>query len=386
MIKITDLNINNKRVLIRSDLNVPIKNKRIKSYARIEASLPTIKYALSKNSQVILLSHLGRPIEGKYDENLSLKIISLYLKKILKNIEIIFIKDLPEKIEFKKKTLIVLENVRFNIGEKSNSSELAKKYANLCDVFVMDAFGCIHRSHASTHSLAKQAKKTCAGLLLTQELKYLKKALINPIRPMVSIVGGAKISTKFGILDKLLKISDYVIVGGGIANTFLAINNNIGKSLHESKFIDKARILKQKYNNLILPHDSKVVSEFNENADFITKKVFNISNNEEIIDFGNDSAIKMAKIIKQAKTIIWNGPVGVFEFKKFREGTEIIAKAIAKNKGLSIAGGGDTLAAIEMFKIKNKLSYISTGGGAFLKLIEGNTLPIIEELEKRSTF
>ncbi|AWH90354.1 phosphoglycerate kinase [Buchnera aphidicola (Melanaphis sacchari)] len=381
--KMTELNITEKKILIRTDLNVPIQNGIIQSDARIIAALPTIQLALQKKAKVIIMSHLGRPKEGCYTEKYSLLPIVEYLRKKLKNIKIYFSTKYPEKIKIHPGEILVLENVRFNIGELKNDRLLSKKYSNLCDIFVMDAFGSAHRKQSSTYGVGKFSKISCAGPLLLSEINTLKKALKKPERPMVAIVGGAKVSTKFNVLNTLSKIADTVIVGGGIANTFLAIDHNVGKSLHEEKYINQAKKLRDKRNNIIIPIDSRVGKNFSPIEKDIIKMPFEIKKNEEIMDFGDKTINKIIKIIKKAKTIIWNGPVGVFEFSNFRKGTEIIAKQIAQSNAFSIAGGGDTLSIIDMLCIKDKISYISTGGGAFLEFIEGKKLPAIKMLEER---
>ncbi|XBC38062.1 MAG: phosphoglycerate kinase [Buchnera aphidicola (Floraphis choui)] len=383
IINIKDLNLLNKRVLIRSDLNVPVQNQKIISYARIHASLPTIKLALKSRAKVIVASHLGRPIEEKYDLKLSLFPIFKYLKKILKKTKVHFCEDYLNGIETKSGELTILENVRFNKGEKNNSISLSKSYSNLCDIFVMDAFGTLHRNESSTYGLSKYAKMACSGLLLNSELKTLKKLLKNPTRPMVTIVGGAKVSTKFNLLKSLAKISDTLIVGGGIANTFIAIDHNVGKSLHEPNFINQAKTLRDNYN-IFIPIDSRVSTTFNKNSISIIKDVNNINDNEEIMDFGDKTIDIMIPILKQAKTIFWNGPIGVFEFKNFKKGTETLGKTIATSNAFSIAGGGDTLSVIEILKIKNKISYISTGGGSLLQFLEKKEFPIIKLLKQFS--
>lgn len=379
IINIKKINIKNKKILIRADLNVPIKKNKIISPSRILSSLKTIKYALKKKAKVIVMSHLGRPKEGEYNKKYSLFPIFKYIKKKINKTKVKFIKKYFKKIKIKSGELIILENVRFNIGESKNDINLSKKYAKLCDIFVMDAFGTAHRKQSSTYGVSKFSKISCSGILLNSEIKFLTKALIKPKKPMISIIGGSKISTKFSALKALAKISDYVIVGGGIANTFLAIKNKIGKSIHEKKFIKEAKKLKKKFN-IIIPIDSRTGTTFNKKTKSKIKKINKIKKNEEIMDFG-DKTIKMLKpIIKKAKTILWNGPVGVFEFPNFCKGTKFIAKTIAKNKYFSIAGGGDTIAVIEMFNIQKNISYISTGGGAFLKFIEGK-MPGIDVLK-----
>ncbi|QCI20579.1 phosphoglycerate kinase [Buchnera aphidicola (Brachycaudus cardui)] len=379
--KMTSLNITGKTVLIRSDLNVPIKNGIIQSDARILAALPTIELAIKKRAKVIIMSHLGRPKEGMYTKKYSLFPIFEYLKQKLHQTNIYFLNDYTKDIKLDLGEVAILENVRFNKGELSNSNELSKKYSDLCDIFIMDAFGSAHRMQASTYGVGKFVKIACAGLLLIKEIKELKKALKNPKRPMTAIIGGSKVSTKFDILNKLCEIADTVIVGGGIANTFLAIDYKIGKSLHELDFIFEAKKLRDKYN-IIVPIDSRVGRNFNKTEKSIIKSPSNIKEDEEIMDFGDKSIENVLKVIRKSQTIIWNGPVGVFEFPYFRKGTEIIAKEIAKSNAFSIAGGGDTLSVIDMFNIKNDISYISTGGGAFLEFIEGKKLPAIYILEE----
>ncbi|CAL4325184.1 Phosphoglycerate kinase [Buchnera aphidicola (Protaphis terricola)] len=379
---LNELNITGKKVLIRCDLNVPIKDGIIQSDARILASLPTIKYALQKKAKVIIMSHLGRPKEGIYEKKYSLLPIFEYFKKIFHYTKIYFCHDYSNINEINSGEILILENVRFNLGELKNNKKLSKKYSELCDIFVMDAFGSSHRKQASTYGVGKFSNIACAGFLLISEITNLKKILKNPKRPMVAIVGGAKVSTKFNILNKLVNIADFVIVGGGIANTFLAIDYNIGKSLYEPEYISEAKKLLKKNNNLLIPIDSRVGRNFSCSEKDIVKIPSDINKNEEIMDFGDKTIKKFVNVIKKSNTIIWNGPVGVFEFPNFRKGTESIAKAIANNPGFSIAGGGDTLSVIDMFCIKNKISYISTGGGAFLEFIEGKKLPAIQMLEE----
>ncbi|CAL4326506.1 phosphoglycerate kinase [Buchnera aphidicola] len=379
--KMTSLNITGKTVLIRSDLNVPIKNGIIQSKARILAALPTIQLAIKNNAKVIIMSHLGRPKEGCYTKKYSLFPIFEYLKKKLKQTNVYFSDDYKKSIKINSGEVVVLENVRFNKGELSNSDELSKKYSELCDIFIMDAFGSAHRMQSSTYGIGKFVKIACAGLLLISEINALKKVLKKPKRPMIAIVGGSKVSTKFNILNKLCKIADTVIVGGGIANTFLAIDYKIGKSLYEPDFVFEAKKLRDQYN-IIVPIDSRVGKNFHRNEKSTIKLPINIQEDEEIMDFGDESIKNVIKIIKKSQTIIWNGPVGVFEFPFFRQGTEMIAKEIAKSNAFSIAGGGDTLSVIDMFDIQNNISYISTGGGAFLEFIEGKKLPAIDMLEK----
>ncbi|ANZ22643.1 phosphoglycerate kinase [Buchnera aphidicola (Diuraphis noxia)] len=381
MIKMTELNITEKTLLIRSDLNVPIKNGIIQSHARILAALPTIEIAIKQNAKIIIMSHLGRPKEGHYEKKYSLLPIFEFLKKQLSHIKIYFSNNYLDGIQLKPKEIVILENVRFNLGELENNDELSKKYANLCDIFVMDAFGSAHRMQSSTYGVGKFAKIACAGPLLINEIKCLKKSLENPERPMTAIVGGAKVSTKFNVLHKLATIADTIIVGGGIANTFLAIDYNIGKSLYEPDFIAEAKKIRDTYN-IIIPIDSRVGKNFSKTEESIIRLPFNINSDEEIMDFGDETIKKIIPILKMSKTIIWNGPVGVFEFPNFRQGTETIAKTISASNAFSIAGGGDTLSVIDMFNIKNNISYISTGGGAFLEFIEGKKLPSISMLEE----
>lgn len=378
---ITEINLTNKKVLIRSDLNVPIENGLIQSEARILAALPTINFALKKNAKIIILSHLGRPKEGVYEQKYSLLPIFEYLKKKLNNTKIYFSNNFLNDIKLNAGEIAILENVRFNRGESSNCEKLAKKYSNLCDIFVMDAFATAHRKQASTYGIGKFVKIACAGILFRNEINALKKALKAPKRPMVAIVGGSKVSTKFNVLHKLSKIADTIIVGGGIANTFLAIDYKIGKSLHEPEFILQAKQLRNKYN-IVTPIDSRVGKKFCKSERSNMKLPSNILEDEEIMDIGDQTIKKITHILKNAQTIIWNGPVGVFEFPHFRTGTETLAKTIAYSDAFSIAGGGDTLSVIDMFDIKDRISYISTGGGAFLEFIEGNKLPAIIMLEK----
>ncbi len=381
MLQMKDVNLYKKRVMIRLDLNVPLKNGKILSDKRILLSLPTIKQAIKKKAKIILVSHLGRPKEGKFNINFSLYPIAVYLEKLL-NIKIRLIKDyLKKELEFFDNEILILENVRFNKGETKNDNYLSKKYAKMCDIFVMDAFASSHRKNSSTYGIMKYANVSCIGPLFYSEIKFLSKVISNPVRPLVVIVGGSKVSTKFNVLNYLSKKADTIIVGGGIANTFIAIDNNVGKSLYEPNFVYKAKILRDKYN-IPVPIDCRVGSEYSEKSLSIVKKVNEITDNDEIMDLGDETAKMMSKIILKAKTILWNGPVGVFEFPNFRKGTEIIADSIIKSKSFSVAGGGDTISAIEFLGISNKISYISTGGGSFLEFIEGKKLPAISILEK----
>ncbi|WP_404691938.1 phosphoglycerate kinase [Raoultella ornithinolytica] len=383
VIKMTDLDLAGKRVFIRADLNVPVKDGKVTSDARIRASLPTIELALKQGAKVMVTSHLGRPTEGEYNEEFSLLPVVNYLKDKLSN-PVRLVKDYLDGVEVAAGELVVLENVRFNKGEKKDDEGLSKKYAALCDVFVMDAFGTAHRAQASTHGIGKFADVACAGPLLAAELDALGKALKEPARPMVAIVGGSKVSTKLTVLDSLSKIADQLIVGGGIANTFVAAQgHNVGKSLYEADLVDEAKRLLTTCD-IPVPTDVRVATEFSETATATLKSVNDIKDDEQILDLGDVSAQKLADILKNAKTILWNGPVGVFEFPNFRKGTEIVANAIADSEGFSIAGGGDTLAAIDLFGISDKISYISTGGGAFLEFVEGKVLPAVAMLEERA--
>ncbi|NIH16089.1 phosphoglycerate kinase [Serratia symbiotica] len=383
IIKMSDLDLAGKRILIRSDLNVPVKDGKVTSDARIRASLPTIEAALKQGARVMVTSHLGRPNEGEYNEELSLLPVVNYLKWHLKS-PVRLTKDYLDGVDVAEGELVVLENVRFNKGEKKDDETLSKKYAALCDVYVMDAFGTAHRAQASTHGVGKFAPVACAGPLLSAELEALGKALGNPTRPMVAIAGGSKVSTKLTVLDSLSKIADQLIVGGGIANTFVAAQgNNVGQSLYEPDLIPNAQNL-LKTCDIPVPTDIRVATEFSETAAATVKQANEIKDNEQILDMGDVSAERLAVILKNAKTILWNGPVGVFEFPNFRKGTEIVARAIADSAAFSIAGGGDTLAAIDLFGIADKISYISTGGGAFLEFVEGKPLPAVVMLEERA--
>ena len=383
VIKMTDLDLNGKRVFIRADLNVPVKDGKVASDARIRATIPTLKLALEKGAKVMVTSHLGRPTEGEFKPEDSLQPVVDYLNEHL-DVPVRLVRDYLNGVDVKAGEIVVLENVRVNKGEKKNDPELGKKYAALCDVFVMDAFGTAHRAQASTYGVAEFAPVACAGPLLAAELDALGKALKEPARPMVAIVGGSKVSTKLEVLNSLSKIADQIIVGGGIANTFIAAaGHNVGKSLYEADLIPVAKELAAS-TDIPVPVDVRVGTEFSETAPATEKSVTEVKDDESIFDIGDKSAAQLADIIKNAKTVLWNGPVGVFEFPNFRKGTEIISHAIADSDAFSIAGGGDTLAAIDLFGIANKISYISTGGGAFLEFVEGKTLPAVEILEKRA--
>jgi len=389
IIKMANVDLANKRVLIREDLNVPIQDGKITSDARLQAALPTIQLALEAGAKVMVMSHLGRPTEGEFCDEYSLKPVADYLAGAL-NYPVRLVKDYLSGVDVAIGELVVLENVRFNSGEKKNDDALAQQLASLCDVYVMDAFGTAHRAQASTHGVAKFAPIACGGPLLTGELEALGKALDNPARPLVAIVGGSKVSTKLTVLESLSTIVDQLIVGGGIANTFIAAANyNVGKSLYEADLVAEAqRLTQQAQNNngdIPVPSDVVVATEFSPTATAALKNVSDVTDEEMIFDIGPESAEKLAKIIKNAGTIVWNGPVGVFEFDQFGKGTETIANAIADSSAFSIAGGGDTLAAVDKYNIKDKVSYISTGGGAFLEFLEGKKLPAVEILEQRAS-
>ncbi|WP_426876184.1 phosphoglycerate kinase [Glaesserella parasuis] len=385
--KMADLDLAGKRLLIRADLNVPVKDGKVTSDARIRATIPTLKLALQKGAKVMVTSHLGRPTEGVFEEVNSLQPVVDYLNNSDLGVPVRLVRDYLDGVDVQENEIVVLENVRINKGEKKNDPELAKKYAALCDVFVMDAFGTAHRAEGSTYGVAEYAPVACAGPLLAAELDALGKALKEPQRPMLAIVGGSKVSTKLTVLDSLSKIADQLIVGGGIANTFIAAEgHNVGKSLYEADLIPEAQRL-SKATNIPVPVDVRVGLEFSDAAAATHKAVNEVAAEESIFDIGDKSAEELAEIIRNAKTILWNGPVGVFEFPNFRKGTEVVAQAIVDataNGAFSIAGGGDTLAAIDMFGIADKISYISTGGGAFLEFVEGKILPAVEILEKRA--
>ena len=379
----TDLDLRGRRVLIREDLNVPLKEGRITSAARLKAAAPTIRYALDNGAQVIVMSHLGRPVEGEFNSEFSLAPIANYLGKLLDQ-KVHLIKDWSDGSIVSNHRLVMLENVRFNIGEKSNSDSLARAYAELCDIFVMDAFGTAHRAQASTHGVAKYAPSVCAGPLLANELDALEQALASPTAPVAAIVGGSKVSTKLMVLESLADKVDQLIVGGGIANTFLAAAGKpVGKSLFEADLIPAAQALMSKVN-IPIPTDVIVGKEFSETAEAVIKLVDDVAEDDMIFDIGPESAKKLAEMITTMGTIIWNGPVGVFEFTQFSQGTEILAKAIANSDAFSIAGGGDTLAAVDKYNIADQVSYISTGGGAFLEYVEGKQLPAVAILQNRA--
>jgi len=386
--RMVDLDLSGKRVLIRQDLNVPVKNGKVTSDARIQASLPTIETALAAGAAVILLSHLGRPVEGHYDEEFSLKPVAEHLSGLLGK-PVRLEREWLDGISIAPGEVVLCENVRFNVGEEKNSDELGKKMAALCDVFVMDAFGTAHRAQASTHSVAKYAPIACAGPLLASELDALGKALETPVKPLVAIVGGSKVSTKLTVLKTLSEKVDQLIVGGGIANTFIAAAGfPVGKSLYEPDLIDQAKQLieaaKQKGSIIPIPVDVVCAKEFSESAIATVKKVADVEADDLIMDIGPETASQYAELLKSARTIVWNGPVGVFEFDQFGNGTKSLATAIAESNAFSIAGGGDTLAAIDKYGINDKVSYASTGGGAFLEFLEGKELPAVSVLKLRS--
>lgn len=385
--QMNDFDLKGKYVLIRQDLNVPIQDGEITSDIRIQASVPTIKQAVDAGARVMLMSHLGRPTEGQFEDSFSLGPVAARLTQLLGK-DVPVVADWKSGITLEEGEVVLLENVRFNIGEKKNDDELAKAYAALCDVFVMDAFGTAHRAEASTHGVAKFASVACAGPLLSAELAALEKALANPERPLVAVVGGSKVSTKLTVLDAFSKIVDVLVVGGGISNTFVAAaGNEVGNSLYEKDLIPEAQRL-CKETDVIYATDVRVTKEgFKEWSDTSAteaKKPSEITADEEIIDYGPETADRVAEILKSAKTIIWNGPCGVFEFDAFAKGTEVVARAIAESDAFSIAGGGDTLAAIDKFGLADKISYISTGGGAFLEYVEGKELPAVAILEARA--
>jgi phosphoglycerate kinase len=382
----SDVELSGKRVLIRQDLNVPVDGGKVTSDARIRASLPTIKAALDAGAAIMLMSHLGRPSEGLPDDKFSLQPVADRLSELLDR-QVPLIRDWIDGVEVSPGDAVLLENVRFLNGEKACDEDLARKMAALCDVFVMDAFGTAHRAQASTYGVAEYAPVACAGPLLAAELEALGKALDNPARPLVAIVGGSKVSTKLDVLDALAGIVDCLIVGGGIANTFIAAaGHGVGKSLHEADMLDTARGLAAGgagRAQIPLPTDVVVAAEF-ANVEGITKAVDAVSGNEMILDIGAETAARFSEIIAEAGTVIWNGPVGVFEFDNFGAGTKAVAEAIAGSAAFSVAGGGDTLAAIDKYGVADRISYISTGGGAFLEFVEGKKLPAVEVLERRA--
>ena len=380
--KMTDLDLAGKRVLIREDLNVPVKDGKVTSDARIRASLPTIKAARDAGAKVMLMSHLGRPEEGVYDEAASMKPVAEHLSGLLGQ-DVRLVQDYLDGVEVADGDVVLFENVRFNKGEKKDDETLSKQYAALCDIYVMDAFGTAHRAQASTHGVARFAPEACAGPLLAAELDALGKALDNPAKPVVAIVGGSKVSTKLDVLNALSQICDQLIVGGGIANTFLAAAGHpVGKSLCEHDLLDTAKDIAGKVS-IPLPTDVVVASEFAETAEATTKSIDEVAEGDMILDVGPQTAAQFAELLTSAKTILWNGPVGVFEFDQFGNGTLALAKAIADSDAFSLAGGGDTVAAVDKYGVNEKISYISTGGGAFLEFVEGKVLPAVAVLEER---
>jgi phosphoglycerate kinase len=386
--KMSSLDLRDKRVLIREDLNVPIQGGSVSSDARIRASLPTIQAALTAKARVLVMSHLGRPEEGKYAEEFSLAPVAKRLAQLL-GVPVALKKDWLDGVEVGAGEVVLLENVRFNKGEKKDSDDLSRRMAALCDIYVMDAFGTAHRAEASTHGVAKFAPIVCAGPLLVSELSALETALEKPARPLLAIVAGSKVSTKLTVLESLLSKVDQLIVGGGITNTFLAaLGFNVGKSLYEPNMLDICRRLleQSKKRGIVIPMPTDVVVavEFSAKAEADVKPVAKVSADDMILDIGPDSAEALAALVATAGTILWNGPVGVFEFEQFGEGTRTLAMAIARSKAFSLAGGGDTLAAIEKYGIEDSISYISTGGGAFLEFVEGKKLPAVEILEQRA--
>ena len=392
--RLNDIDVSGKTVLIREDLNVPLKDGKIANDARLKASLPTIQLALDKGAAVIVCSHLGRPDPSNPEAKYSLQPVADYLGDALGKPVKLVTDYAQNNVTVAPGEVVLLENVRFNAGEKKNDAALSERYAALCDVFVMDAFGTAHRAEASTEGVIAKAKIACAGPLLAAELDALAKALDNPAKPMLAIVGGSKVSTKLDVLKSLAKICDQIIVGGGIANTFLAAKGaNVGASLYEADMVETAKSIMQE-TNVLLPDEVVVAKKSQidfddflgslESADAVTKSVNTIADDEMILDISASSAAKLADAIKNAKTILWNGPVGVFEVDKFGEGTKIVSEAVAASEGFSIAGGGDTLAAIDKYKVADKVSYTSTGGGAFLEFVEGKTLPAVHALSQRA--
>ena len=389
LLRMQDLDLSGKRVLIRQDLNVPIKDGEVSNDARIRASIPTIKLALASGAKLMLMSHLGRPTEGQFDAKYSLQPVADHLAQLL-GISVRLQGDWLHGVEVADNEIVLCENVRFNPGEKANDDALSKTLAGLCDVYVMDAFGTAHRAHASTHGVSKYAAIACAGPLLSNELDALAKALDKPARPIVAIVGGSKVSTKLTVLDALSKKVDQLIVGGGIANTFIAADGHpVGKSLYEADLVNEAQALSRKAKetdgDIPVPVDVVCGKEFSESTSAVIKAVEEVADDDMIFDIGPRTADAFADLLKGAGTIIWNGPVGVFEFDQFAEGTKILAKAIAESTAFSIAGGGDTVAAIDKYGVAEQISYISTGGGAFLEFLEGQELPAVAMLQSRAT-
>ena len=387
IVRMTDLDLSGKRVLIRQDLNVPIDAGRITSEQRITASLPTLKLALEKGAAVMVTSHLGRPKEGVWSAEDSLAPVAQRLSELL-GVEVPLVKDWVEGVDVAPGQVVLLENCRMNVGEGKDDEALSKKYAALCDVFVMDAFGTAHRAQASTHGVIRFAKVAAGGPLLMAELDALEKALEKPARPLLAIVAGSKVSTKLELLSNLVGKVDQLIVGGGIANTFIAADGHaVGKSLYEADLLDTAKEIsadaKARGADIPVPTDVVVAKEFKADSPATVKPVDGVGDDDLILDIGPATASRYAELIKQAGTVVWNGPVGVFEFDAFGKGTETLARAIAESAAFSIAGGGDTLAAVDKYGIADQVSYISTGGGAFLEFLEGKTLPAVAALEAR---
>ena len=387
VVRMTDIDLSGKRVLIREDLNVPVADGRVTSDARIQAALPTIRAALDSGAAVMVMSHLGRPTEGQPEDKFSLQPVADHIAGLL-GIDVPLVSDWIDGVDAEPGKLLLLENVRFLPGEKACDESLARKMAALCDVFVMDAFGTAHRAQASTYGVAEYAPVACAGPLLAGELEALDKALSDPARPFVAIVGGSKVSTKLTVLDALAGLVDTLIVGGGIANTFIAADGHpVGKSLHEHDMVETARELAAGGDGraeIPVPDDVVVATEFAADAEPVLKASTDVNDDELILDIGPETAQRFAAILESAGTIIWNGPVGVFEFDAFGEGTKVLAEAIAASDAFSVAGGGDTLAAIDKYGVRDGISYISTGGGAFLEFVEGKKLPAVAMLEKRA--
>lgn len=381
-VEMTELDLAGKRLLIREDLNVPLNNGIISNDARIRAALPTLQTALAEGAAVIVMSHLGRPEEGRFDAEASLAPVAGRLAELL-GCPVPLIADM-DQAEPGPGEIVLLENVRFLVGEKADDEALARRLAGLCDVFVMDAFATAHRAQASTHGVARFAPIACAGPLLVGELEALEQALADPARPLIAIVGGAKVSTKLEVLGALADIADRIIVGGGIANTFIAAaGHNVGRSLHEAELIDAARAIAARVD-IPLPVDVLVGKAFDENEPAVLRAVDEVAAEEMILDIGPESARRLAALLDDAGTVLWNGPLGVFEFDQFGEGTRIIGEAIAASSAFSIAGGGDTLAAIDKYDLRAGMSYISTAGGAFLEFVEGRTLPAVAVLAERA--
>ena len=387
VLRMSEQSLGGQRVMIRLDLNVPLKNGAVASDTRIRATLPTIRMALEQNAAVILLSHLGRPTEGEYDEQFSLRPVALHLGELL-DAPVRLVTDWLDGIDVSPGEVVLCENVRFNKGEKSNDETLSRQMADLCDVFVMDAFGTAHRAQASTHGVAQYAPVACAGPLLVSELEALNKAMAEPARPVVAIVGGSKVSTKLTVLDSLSDMVDQLIVGGGIANTFIAAaGHDVGESLYEADLVGDAKrmMLASAGAEIPVPEDVVVAVEVSESAPSQVRPVDQVESDELILDIGPKTAERYAEMLAAAGTIVWNGPVGVFEIDQFGGGTERIAHAVADSDAFSIAGGGDTLAALDKYGVTDRISYVSTGGGAFLEFLEGKTLPAVAMLEQRAT-